>query len=327
MLLLALAALASAACIAGAATSPMHVVASVPVGKHAAGIAATAGSLWVTNDVDNTVTPIDLATGEAGSPIHLGGRGFPDPRNAISGDGSVWITAPTTGTISRINPATSKVTATLTVPELALGLALDDGSLWVTSFDPNRCSGNRCFSRLTQIDARTATITGRFQARSASGIAAGFGSLWIVDHRAFALTRFDPRTRKTVARISVKLGNEGTFDGPESVAVGFGSVWVSHPSQDIVTRVSPSSDKIVTRIRFPRASTPFKLAVGAGSLWILGAKRIFRVDPNTNRIASSIAVGKHAGSDYRGLRSLVVVGKSLWVTDGDADNVDRIDLH
>ena len=38
-------------------------------------------------------------------------------------------------------------------------------------------------------------------------------------------------------------------------------------------------------------------------------------------------MGKHAGSDYRGLGSFVVVGNSLWVTDGDADTADRIDLH
>ena len=326
MLLLALVALSSAVSVAGAASSPLHVTASIPVGKHAAGLTASAGTLWVTNDVDNTVTPIDPATGKGGSPIHLGGRGFPDPSNTISGDGSVWVAARTTGTISRIDPGTSKVTATLTVPELALGLALANGSLWATSFNPYRCSGNRCFSRLTRIDEGSAKVTGRYSVGSAAGIAFGFGSLWIVDHRAFGLTRFDPRTRKTVARISVKLGNEGTFDGPERVAVGFGSVWVSQPSQDIVTRVDPRTSRIAARIRFPRGSTPDTFAVGAGSLWVLGPKRIFRLDPRTNRISDSIAVGKHRGSDYRGLRSLVVAGRSLWVTDGDADVVDQIDL-
>lgn len=143
MLGLAFVAILSAASVAGAAPSPLHVAASVPVGKHAAGLTATTGLLWVTNDVDNTVTPIDLATGEAGSPIHLGGRGFPDPSAAISGGGSVWVVAKTTGTISRIDPGTSKVTATLTVPAIALDLALANGSLWVTSFNPYRCSGNR----------------------------------------------------------------------------------------------------------------------------------------------------------------------------------------
>jgi DNA-binding beta-propeller fold protein YncE len=308
------------------ATPALRVSATVPTGKHPAGIAVAAGTLWVTNDVDNTVTPIDLATGTARPPLHLGGRGFPDPSAATGADRTVWVAARTTGTISRIDTSTSTVTATLAVPEIVGGLALGGGSLWVTSFNPYRCSGNRCFGRLTQIDARSAHVVGRFNVETPTGIAVGFASLWIVDHRGMALTRFDPRTRKTVARISVRLGNEGTFDGPEADAVGFGSVWVSHPSQDIVTRVNPRTGKIVARVRFPRLSTPFKLTVGASSLWVLGPKRIFRVDPNRNRIVDSLAVGKHPGSDYRGLRNFVVVGNSLWVTDGDADTVDRIDF-
>jgi hypothetical protein len=40
----------------------------------------------------------------------------------------------------------------------------------------------------------------------------------------------------------------------------------------------------------------------------------------------SARIGKHPGSDYHGLRNLVVDGTSLWVTDGDANTVDRIDL-
>jgi streptogramin lyase len=326
-LLLVLATLVSTAGFAGGAPTPVRVGAIVTVGKHPAGIAVADGSLWVANDVDNTVSPIDLATGKAGPAVHLGGRGFPDPGAAVGGDGTVWVAARTTGTISRIDSSTSKVTATLTVPEIAGGLVLDGGSLWVTSFDPNRCSGNRCFGRLTQIDTHSARIIGRFEIGTPTGIAVGFGSLWIVDHRGIALTRFDPRTGKTVTRISIRLGNEGTFDGPEADAVGFGSVWVSHPSQDVVTRLDPRTNKTVARITFPPGSTPFRFAVGASSMWVLGPKQIFRIDPTTNRVTASLAVGKHPGSDYRGLRNLVVVGRnSLWVTDGDADSVDRIDF-
>ena len=323
---LMLATLVCTAGVAGAPPTSLRIGARVSAGKHPAGIAVADGLLWVTNDVDNTVAPIDPTTATAGPLIHLGGGGFPDPRLVASGGGTVWVAAPTTGTISRIDTSTSKVTATLTVPESAGGLALDGGSLWVTSFDPYRCSGNRCFGRLTQFDVRSARVIGRFDVRTPVGIAVGFGSLWIVDHRGMALMRFDPRTRKTVARISVRLGREGTFDGPELDAVGFGSVWVSHPSQDSVVRVDPRTNKIVARIRFPHGATPVSFAVGAGSIWVLGPKRVFRIDPAINHIVDSIAVGKHSDSDYRGLRSLVVVGNSLWVTDGDADTVDRIDF-
>jgi hypothetical protein len=43
-------------------------------------------------------------------------------------------------------------------------------------------------------------------------------------------------------------------------------------------------------------------------------------------VIASIRIGKHPGSDYHGLRNIAVVDGAVWVTDGDANTVDRIDL-
>ena len=325
-LLLALALVATTVGLASAATGSLTVAAAVPVGKHPAGVAPADGMIWVTNDVDNTVSRIDLATDKVTRTINLGGKGYPDPAVTATSEGTLWVAAPSTGTISRIDTQTAKVTATLTVPARIDGLSVVGHSLWVTSFDPGRCSSNRCFSRLTRISTLSASVTGQFSIGSPVGITFGFGSLWIVNHREMTLTRFNPATGKVVKKLSVRIRNAGTFEGPEQVAAGLGSLWVSQPAQNIVTRIDPRSDRITARIKFPRSATPFTFAVGTHSLWVLGPKSIFRVDPRTNRIADSARVGKHAGSDYRGLRSIAVVDHSLWVTDGDADTVDRIDI-
>jgi YVTN family beta-propeller protein len=282
--------------------------------------------LWVTNDVDNTVSRIDLTTDKVTRTVTLGGKGYPDPAFTATSDGTLWVAARSTGTISRIDTQTGKVTAALTVPANVDGLSVVGDTLWVTSFDPYRCSSNHCFSRLTRIGTLSANVTGQFRIGSPVGITFGFGSLWIVNHREMTLTRFNPATGKVVKKLSVRIRNAGTFEGPEQVAAGLGSVWVSQPAQNIVTRIDPRSDRIIARIKFPRGATPITFAVGARSLWVLGPKSIFRVDPRTNRIADSAHIGKHAGSDYRGLRSIAVVDHSLWVTDGDADTVDRIDI-
>jgi virginiamycin B lyase len=138
------------------------------------------------------------------------------------------------------------------------------------------------------------------------------------------VSRFDPRTGRVGATIDVRLPHEGVFDGPNRVAVGLGGVWVSHPVQDVVTRIDPRSNAVVARVRFPRGAEPLGLAVGAGSLWAVGPKEIFRVDPGTNRVVETARVGTHAGNDYRGLRRIAIAGDTLWVTDGDSDTVDRI---
>jgi YVTN family beta-propeller protein len=325
-LFLALALVAATVGLARAATGSFAVAAAVPVGKHPAGVAVSGGMLWVTNDVDNTVSRIDLTTDRVTATVPLGGKGYPDPALTATSEGTLWVAAPSTGTISRIDTQTGKVTATLTVPTRVDGVSVVGDSVWITSFDPYRCSSNRCFSRLTRISTLSASVTGKFSIGSPVGITFGFGSLWIVNHREMTVTRFNPATGKVVKKLSVRIRNAGTFEGPEQVAAGLGSVWVSQPAQNIVTRIDPRSDRITARIKFPRSATPFTFAIGARSLWVLGPKSIFRVDPRTNRIADSARIGKHAGSDYRGLRSIAVVDHSLWVTDGDADTVDRIDI-
>jgi DNA-binding beta-propeller fold protein YncE len=129
-----------------------------------------------------------------------------------------------------------------------------------------------------------------------------------------------------LATIDVRLPHEGTFEGPTAVAVGLGGVWVSQPVQGVVTRIDPRTDKVIAHIHIPPSPGWGTLAVGAGSIWAGWAKQIFRIDPKTNRIIASARIGKHVGTDYRGLRRIMVDGNTLWVTDGDADTVDRITL-
>ena len=311
---------------AGAASSPLRIAAAIPTGKHPAGVVLAGGSLWVANDVDNSVSRIDPATNTVTATIKLHGNNFPDPSFVTAGGGALWAVAPTTGTVSRLDLRTGRVTATSAVPGLALGIALVGNYVWVTSFDTYRCSNNRCFSELTRFDSQSGKVKGIYKADSATGMDAGFGSLWIVNHRSWSVTRFDPRTGTIVRVIPIRIGHEGTREGPERLVIGLGSVWVSQPSQDLVTRIDPRTDAIAARIRFPRNASPVQLAVGAGSLWAVGPKQIFRIDPKTSRIVESAAIGRHPGSDYHGLRSIAVANGAVWVTDGDANTVDRIEV-
>jgi YVTN family beta-propeller protein len=311
---------------AGAASSPLRISGTVPTGRHPAGVVLAGGSLWVTNDVDNTVSRIDPATNSVTATVKLRGANFPDPSFIAAGEGAIWVVARTTGTVSRLDLRTGRLTVTGAVPGGAGGIALDAGSAWVASFDPYKCSNNHCFSQLTRLDPHSARVAGTYKVDSASGIAVGFGSLWIVDHRSWAVSRFDPRKGKVVRVIPVRIGHEATFEGPEQVVAGLRAVWVSHPGQDTVSRIDPRTNMVAARISLPRNANPFNLAVGAGSIWALGPKQLFRIDPKSDRVIASIRIGKHSGSDYHGLRSVAVADGAVWVTDGDADTVDRIDL-
>jgi hypothetical protein len=43
-------------------------------------------------------------------------------------------------------------------------------------------------------------------------------------------------------------------------------------------------------------------------------------------VEATVRIGKPPDGEYRGLRQVAVTDQTLWVTPGDADTVDRIDL-
>ncbi len=67
---------------------------SFPVGRAPVGIAYGAGSVWVANSGDGTVSRIDPTTSKVVATIPVGNN----PRGIAVGDGKVWVTVQATGT-------------------------------------------------------------------------------------------------------------------------------------------------------------------------------------------------------------------------------------
>ena len=69
-------------------------------------------------------------------------------------------------------------------------------------------------------------------------VAAGFGSIWVVNDFAGTVSRIDPATRTVVQTITV--------DGdPTAIAVGAGFVWVACTGTRSVDRIDPQTNKLV----------------------------------------------------------------------------------
>jgi DNA-binding beta-propeller fold protein YncE len=80
-----------------------HSLFGVPiaVGERPGGIDAGTESVWVANAADNTVSRIDIESGEVeGNPISVG----PDPGAIAVGFDAVWVANNGDGTIIRIEP-------------------------------------------------------------------------------------------------------------------------------------------------------------------------------------------------------------------------------
>ena len=70
-----------------------------------------------------------------------------------------------------------------------------------------------------------------------SGIAVGFGSLWVADAQTGGVARIDPGTGAVVGTIHV--GN-----GPRALAVGADAVWVANTLDGTVSRIDPRENTV-----------------------------------------------------------------------------------
>jgi YVTN family beta-propeller protein len=107
----------------------MRVAQTTRVGRAPVGVATGAGSIWVANTGSNTVSRIHSGTARVSRTIHVGRR----PRAIVVGAGAVWVANELDDSVSKIDPATNRVTETIPVGAGPSSLALAAGSVWVAN--------------------------------------------------------------------------------------------------------------------------------------------------------------------------------------------------
>jgi DNA-binding SARP family transcriptional activator/streptogramin lyase len=155
-------------------------------------------------------------------------------------------------------------------------------------------------------------------------IAAGEGSVWVVDPIGSTLTRIDPETNAVVTPQRGIPAN----GIPVSLAVGEGSVWIALNEGRVlsVLEVGPELGDLRRRIpldtrvvgAFSLVGASVELAVGAGAVWALERARgqLTRIDPDTGR-RRPLADGLGASS------SIAVDGDAVWL--GGPEGVRKLD--
>lgn len=151
------------------------VVAKVLVGNNPSSIAAGAGAVWVVDAVDNSVTRIDPAGGNAVTATAPVGQG---PTAVAVGAGAVWVANTQDGTVARIDPRTAAVIATIAVGERPTGIAVGAGAVWVA----NSLSGT-----VSRIDPETNRVGATVDVGEApQGVAVVRGLVWVSVQRKAA---------------------------------------------------------------------------------------------------------------------------------------------
>ena len=206
------------------------------------------------------------------SRTHLG----PAITKIAAGYGGVWVVG--LGVIYRVDPATGREVATISVPgtnEVTSDLAVGAGSVWVSSagghrgvyrIDPRR-NRVRSFLRLSLVP---------------TGIAVAYGRVWATEptQGPAIVVRIDPRTNRVSGppiRVGVSAGR---------IVPAAGALWVT--GGNIVSglsRINPVTGTVTPIL----ANVESVDAVGAGSLWVIPTRGgIQRVDPTTGRVTATV---------------------------------------
>jgi YVTN family beta-propeller protein len=207
--------------------------------------------------IDGNVARVDTATGAIVTvPVGSGEFG-----SLAAGEGAIWVTTFDEDELSRIDPTTNTVQATISVGVNPEGIAVTPGAVWVS----NHRGGS-----IWRIDPDTNTVVAKIEVgpTGPSGpkdIQSAFGALWTSVPNASVVIRLDPETN-AVATIPVAA--------VENLTIGDEFIYASDGLGQI-NEIQPESNEVVRRFQ-PDA---FPWVFADGSFWGTDGSNLLRLDP------------------------------------------------
>lgn len=236
----------------------------------------------------NHVDVIDLANGDVVEQVPLDQQ----PAAVAAGVGSLWVTNPAAGTVSRLDPDSRSVDATIEVGGQPSGVVVAGGSVWVSDQDARR---------VVQISPDVNKVVATVEVGNRpTGIAAGESGVWVANSTDGTVTQIDPRTGTPSDPVDVGAG-------PSGIAVTDDTVWVTNTDEGTVSAIDSGTFKL--RATYPVGSGPTGIAELGAALWVANSLdgTLARLDPATGAVGVKIPVGN-------GPTGVAVAGGAVWVS-------------
>src|SRR5262249_3426477 len=157
------------------------------------------------------------------------------------------------------------------------------------AIDEHVWASNEPKHTVTRIDPKSNTIVATIPVgkQPCSGLAAGFGSLWVPNCGDPSVSRVDLKTGGVTATLPLTIG-----DSEGGLATGAGSVWMMTDREGTLARSDPATDKIVADIAVAAGSVAVASGESGGRITSSQRNRLTRVNAFTNRVDETIAVGE-----------------------------------
>jgi DNA-binding beta-propeller fold protein YncE len=172
---------------------------------------------------------------------------------------------------------------------------------------------------LHRIDAKTnQAIAIEVGKRPCSGLAAGFGSVWVPlcgergTGAGKGVARVDQKSNKVIATIPA-----GPWDSEGQIAASKEAVWVVTDKKSVLAKIDPQTNKVVAEVEIaPGSVSPLFYE---GFLWVASneTSKLVQVDPKTAKVVREIATGPKP-------RFLAGGAGSIWTLNQGDGSVSRI---
>jgi YVTN family beta-propeller protein len=248
-----------------------HVSRATVVGRLPEAVAFGAGSVWIANRGDDTISRLDRS-GRASAVVPLDAQ----PTALAFADGWLWATTGTAGELLKIDPASSRVSKTLGLAAEPLhpysghtpvaAITAGAGGIWVGGFRLQKFAGAR---RLVTRPLGTV-----------SGLAAADGFVWAVDTFSGLLTQVDSAghiARQISVGANSANGKEQVY-GITAIVACRGSLWLTDPGGDRIWNVDPGSTRIADAVAVP--GRPTGIACDGRDIWVtsIGNDTVSEID-------------------------------------------------
>lgn len=244
------------------------------------------------------------------------------------GAGSVWVASTLKHTVTRIDPVTNRIVATIDIGDAndpfhgPSSMAFGHGTLWVLDGTADCSCVHRIDPSTNRVVATIPLGTPVLFRIAPLGIVVQPDGVWVTvrlgteESLDGSVIRVDARTNSVVAVIGA--GSDPTFGGPTGITAGAGAIWVGVPSLKAVLRIDPATNSVTAKIR-GLSSGEGQLAADESAIWVADGASVHRIDPGSNRIEKTIPI---PGATGAGARAIAVGFRSIWVQAGPLVRID-----
>ncbi|MGC4251439.1 MAG: YncE family protein [Sphingobium sp.] len=227
-------------------------IAEVSVSRPCGAMAILDGALWVADCKENALVRIDTAKAERTAVIPTGIANPKGELNVVAGAGSIWVASDQKGVVSRVDPATNQVTASIAVSPGTYYLAFGFGSVWAVSSES---------ATIQRIDPATdAVVKTTTLGKSPGFLATGEGAVWVQEQGDGTVARVDPATGEVSGRVKV-----GPVLKYGDIDTGADMVWLRTTEDQTFVVIDPQT--MTVRKRVGKADGSGALRYTDAGLW------------------------------------------------------------